>query len=196
MGRMGQRARWAGAAAIVVAALGACGGPTAPAPQSGSQPNRAAPDTAAPASSADCQGTSLVVSAGPGTAGLGHVGVPLLFRNSGTTPCRLAGYPGVAGLTSGGGQTQAARTLGGYLGGLRSGMSSLPVIELAPGEVASALVEGTDAPAGTATSCPSFTALLVTPPNTRQASRLTAGLPGCSGLAVHPVVPGTTGSLS
>jgi len=56
------------------------------------------------------------------------------------------------------------------------------------------MVEGTDNPAGSATSCPKLAGLLVTPPNTRSSTRLN-GAPGdCSGLAVHPVVPGTSGA--
>jgi hypothetical protein len=138
----------------------------------------------------------LDISTGQVAVGTGHQGVPLLFRNTGTTPCRLTGYPGVAGLTNGSAQTRATATPSGFLGGLPPGTSSLPVIELAPGEVASALVEGTDLPTGTATTCPSLTTLVVTPPNARQASRLPTGLPDCTGLAVHPVVPGTNGTLS
>ena len=191
MGSGWLRGWWVGAAATVIIALGACGARTGRA-NDGSQP----PSTGATTESADCQGTSLVISAGQVAAGGGHQGIPLRFRNISSTPCRLTGYPGVAGLTSGAAQNPATRTLSGSLGGLPPGTSGLPVIELAPGEVASALVEGTDVPTGTATACRSFTALLVTPPDARQASRLPASLTDCSGLAVHPVVPGTTGTLS
>lgn len=145
--------------------------------------------------SARCTTSQLEIAPGRTGAGLGHSGTPILFRNRGTAPCHLRGYPGVAGLDAAGNQVvQAARSLQGYLGGLRSG-DSPPLVELAPGETASALVEGTNNPEGTATSCPSYPSLLVTPPDDTQSVRVTAGLSGCSLIQVHPVVPGTTGTV-
>ena len=137
------------------------------------------------------------VSLGRSDAGAGHVGTVLVFRNTGTGRCALSGYPGVAGLDANGAQVaQARRTANGYLGGLQSGLTTGPEVPLAPGAAASALVEGTDVPVGSATSCPSYPALLVTPPGTTVSVRLVLAdpFPGCSGLMVHPVVPGLTGS--
>ena len=150
---------------------------------------------ASPTTVLSCSGGHLAVAAGEGTAGLGHEGVVLLFRNVGSTVCALHGYPGVAGLNSGGRQvTQARRTPSGYLGGLAFGQTTPPNVVLAPGQTASALVEGTDVPMGNEMSCPSYPSLLVTPPNTTSSVPVSASLPGCSGLAIHPVVPGTGGS--
>jgi len=144
---------------------------------------------------ADCTFSQLSVSAGQAAAGVGHVGVPLVLRNVGASTCTLTGYPGVAALDAQGNQAaQAQRTPGGYLGGLPAGTTVPIVVTLAPGQAASAMVEGTDVPTGTATSCPQYPALLVTPPNTTQSVRVTAALPGCSPIEVHPVVPGVTGS--
>jgi hypothetical protein len=64
----------------------------------------------------------------------------------------------------------------------------------APGQTASATVEETDNPVGSATSCPYYPSLLVTPPNLTDSVRLTVsglgtnppGLPGCSPIEVHP----------
>ncbi len=126
--------------------------------------------------------------------GLGHVGGSILFRNIGGAVCHLYGYPGVAGLDDAGLQVvQAGRTLGGYLGGIMSGTSP-PVVELLPGETASALVEATDVPPGTERSCPTYPMLLVTPPDDTQSVRVSLPLFGCSGFQVHPVVAGITGS--
>jgi hypothetical protein len=83
--------------------------------------------------------------------------------------------------------------LQGYLGGLPFG-NSPAVVELAPGETASALVEGTDVPSGTATSCSRYPALLVTPPDDTESVLVHIGMPGCSQIEVHPVVPGVTGT--
>jgi hypothetical protein len=141
-----------------------------------------------------CTGEQLLVTPGESTAGLGHIGVVLLFENRGTVPCELFGYPGVAGLDGDGEQlTQAARSPFGYLGGLSAG-ENWPEVAIAPGRFASAVLEGTDVPLGTATTCPTYTGLLVTPPNTTQSTRLNLSMPGCSGLQIHPVVPGTSGS--
>lgn len=108
----------------------------------------------------------------------------------------------MAGLDAQGGEAvQAQRTLNGYLGGLIVGATP-PVVSLAPGQIASATVEGTDNPIGSATSCPFYPYLLVTPPDLTDSVRVTVtdfgrpnhpGLPGCATIEVHPVVPGSSG---
>ena len=142
-----------------------------------------------------CTGPNVGVSGTMASAAAGHQGVVLLFVNHGATNCVLYGYPGVAGLDAGGAQAvQAQRTLTGMMGGLAPGVTTLPRITLAPGQTASAVVEGTDVPSGTETSCPTYPSLLVTAPNTKVSVTVPQSLPGCSGLQVHPVVPGTSGS--
>jgi hypothetical protein len=121
----------------------------------------------------------------------------LVFTNESQATCSLSGYPGVAGLDAQGVQVvQAQRTLNGYLGGLPPGTTAPPTVSLAPGQTASAVVEGTDMPLGSATSCPSYPALLVTPPDLTDSVHLEAALPGCSPIQVHPVVPGSSGSAN
>lgn len=142
----------------------------------------------------ECVFGQLAVTSGYGAAATGHASDVLLFKNTSTT-CTLTGYPGVAGLNSSGHQVvQAMRTLNGFMGGVPTGESP-PIVTLAPGQVASAIVEGTDVPIGGAVACPSYPALLVTPPNTPQSVTLNTGLPGCSGIEVHPVVMGTSGTV-
>ena len=137
-----------------------------------------------------CANTDLSVAVGTGGAGLGHIGSIIVFTNGSAHRCTLFGYPGVTGLDSNGGQvTHALRTLNGYLGGFYV----LSTVHLAPGGRASALVEGTTVPTGTATTCPVYPRLLVTAPNQTRSYRLAAGMPGCSPLQIHPVVSGTTG---
>jgi len=151
--------------------------------------------TTTPAGAALCAGPNVGVSGKMASSAAGHQGVVLLFVNNGSTSCVLYGYPGAAGLNAGGAQVvQAQRTLTGMMGGLAPGVTALPRITLAPGQTASAVVEGTDVPSGTETSCPTYPSLLVTAPNAKVSVTILFALPGCSGLQVHPVVPGTSGS--
>jgi hypothetical protein len=147
-----------------------------------------------------CTNAQITVSDAGGGAALGHVDQVLVFTNTGHTACTLTGYPRLAGLSSiGQDETQATRTPGGYMGGLLSGDTTPPVVSLAPGETASAIVEGTDNPIGSR-PCFHYQALLVTPPNLTDQTRVgisdagMQGFPDCSGLEVHPVVAGSTGS--
>ncbi len=167
------------------------------APRSSTTTSTATSTTSAPPAPARCTFADLVISAGPTAAGLGHEGATILFENVAATPCALSGYPGIAALSATGRQVQQAqRTLSGYLGGMRTGSTTPPLVVLQPRATASAMVEGTDVPEGTVSSCPTFPALLVTPPTSTTSKRLTAPLPGCSPLQVHPVVSGTTGSTT
>jgi hypothetical protein len=151
--------------------------------------------TTTPSVAALCAGANVGVSGKMASAAAGHQGVVVLFVNNGSTSCVFHGYPGAAGLNASGAQVvQAQRTLTGMMGGLSPGVTALPRITLAPGQTASAVVEGTDVPSGTETSCPAYPSLLVTAPNTKVSVTIPLSLPGCSGLQVHPVVPGTSGS--
>jgi hypothetical protein len=91
------------------------------------------------------------------------------------------------------------------VGGLQNNTTSVPVITLAPGQIGSAEIEGSDNPFGANTSCVYYPAFYITPPNdfdtafvyarTVQGSNI-SGFPGCSPISVNPVVPGTTGRLN
>ena len=160
--------------------------------------------TTAASTSPPCTNSQVTVTDSGGGAGLGHVNQILLFTNNSSAACTLTGYPGVAGLNaSGQQQVQARRTLGGYMGGLSPGTRTLPLVSLAPGRSASAIVEGTDNPLGPQ-PCPHYPFLLVTPPNLTEQVRLKVsglgtqppGLPGCTTIQVHPVVPGSTGTAT
>ena len=157
----------------------------------GSTSSTSTPSTVPPA--ANCAFSHLSVTS-TDNSGMGHIGVILVFTNTGVATCHLMGYPGVAGLDAAGHQViQAVRTLNGYVRVLPAGHGA-PVVTLATGQSASAFVEGTDVPTGGATSCPTYPKLLVTPPNTTQSVTIAKAMPGCSPVQVHPVVPGTTGS--
>ena len=159
--------------------------------------------TAAGSAVPPCHNGQIAVSGAGGGSGLGHQDQVILFTNQSQSTCALSGYPGVAGLDGQGDQAvQAQRTLGGYMGGLPPGATTPPNASLAPGQTASAKAEGTDNPVGSDISCPYYPVLLVTPPNLTDSVRVTVselgtnGLPGCSPIEVHPVVPGTTGDAN
>jgi len=131
-----------------------------------------------------CTNASLTVSAGASSGSAGHVNTPVIFTNSSMRPCTLFGYPGVAGLDASGSQAaQATRTA-------TPGPTHLVV---APGATASALVINTSIPSGNQTTCPTWSGLLVTPPNLTASTKLTLQVPGCSGFTVSAVVAGSNG---
>ena len=152
--------------------------------------------TRAPASSGSPACTSgQIATTAADNSGMGHIGIVLLFRNSSVTTCHLEGYPGAAALDAQGHQVvQAVRTLNGSFRALPPGEGP-PTVALAPGHSASAFLEGTDVPVNGATSCPSYPSILVTPPNTTVSVHIAKGMPGCTPIQIHPVVPGTTGSI-
>jgi len=145
--------------------------------------------SAGPAGSA-ARCSNLTITAGQVGSGLGHSGFPLNFRNSGPFPCTLNGYPTVTATESGSGRKETGTDRpSGYLGGtdLR-----VPTLLLRPGDAVSSLVEGTNNPVGNAASCTDLTKLRVTVNGRTTSVRPT--LSNCSGLNVHPYLPGTTGT--
>lgn len=134
-----------------------------------------------------CRLSELSVTPGQSQGAAGSITVPILFKNIGTRTCVLQGYPGVAGLNAANQQvTQAVRTPFTHVG-------PPSAISIAPGQTASAPVQGSDVPVGSATTCTSYPSLLVTPPNETHSQQVNVSLPGCNGLRVGPVVAGTAG---
>ncbi|MFG2052474.1 DUF4232 domain-containing protein [Micromonospora sp. NPDC048930] len=193
---------------VGVLALPGCGSEAAPstaAPEStvtASTATSGAPITASPTRSTvpaagtrvpqRCTVTQLDVVLGDETSGSGHRGVRLIFQNRGDQACWLRGYPGADGLDRAGKTlAHAKRTPHGYLGGVR-GDEPVRVL-LAPGELASALVEALAFRAGDGGACAPYASLLVTPPDETRSVRLAWTTDSCSALEVHPVVAGTTG---
>jgi len=156
-----------------------------------SRPTGAVP---AQAGGAGCSAQQISLSVAPGGAGLSHVGVVLRFRNTSASGCTLTGYPGATLVTTGGLLVQARRTQAGYLGGLAAPAHTAPVLRLASGATASALLEGLDADvAHGGGPCPRYTHLLVTAPNQRLTVRLFSPLRRVCQPEVHPVLPGLSG---
>ena len=152
-----------------------------------------------------CANDQLRISALQYGAAGGAASEVIAFTDISSEPCSLTGYPGVAALDSQGHQVeQARRQLNAMMGGQYEGTQP-ETVPLEPGELATATVQGSDAPIGS-TICPSsFPSFLVTAPDATTSVTLTQvgmrgpdfaeqGFPGCTPLVVTPVVPGTTGS--
>ena len=123
----------------------------------------------------------------------GNEGDILVFTNTSSQTCTLQGYPGAAIMHGSATVLNATRALNGFIGDERQ-LSSAPVVTLAPGGTASAMLEWVVdngepcGPSGTGT-------LEVTPPNTTVTTglvELTAGSAGiCADFEIHPAVSGT-----
>lgn len=138
------------------------------------------------------------VSAG---AGAGHTGYILTFTNTGSSSCMVKGYPG-AGVTDHFDKVvvlNAARSQTGYIGGQ---YSSPATITLAPGAVASTVLEWVDFPPNGQTpvgaNCPGMDdgKLLITPPNTTASTAFSAPENLCADFYVHPLIPGGSGRIT
>jgi hypothetical protein len=134
-----------------------------------------------------CPAKALKVTVSDGGAGLSHEGWRLVFTNGSKTTCTLTGYPHVFLIRSHGSALGAARTLSGYLGGIRS--TTPPTVRLAPGKKASTLLEGLAFGVG-GDACPAQPRLSVTPPQTFTPTVLSVATDICTDVEVHPVVAG------
>ena len=166
------------------------GGDTAN-PSSTTSPNAdTAPTTSVPApSGSPCATSNLGVTLGAPGAAAGHVVVPIVFTNKGTTDCSLLGYPGVSVVDAGGTQLGAPAT--------RSAGTSARV-DLPPSGTASALLQIAHPQEYPAGSCQPVNGqgLRVYPPNQRASMVVPDQVQTCSQMSVttlqvQPVQPGT-----
>jgi hypothetical protein len=119
--------------------------------------------------------------------------MPVIFTNVGQSMCSLSGYPKVTALNAKGEPVAQARpTPSGYLGGLKNG-AALPVVDLLPGQSASAMVEAMAFEISDGSSCTPYASMLVVPPGGSQPEPVEWECDGGSELQVHPVVAGETG---
>lgn len=143
-----------------------------------------------------CGNGELAVGEQSAGAASGHAGVLLTFKNTGSSPCSVQGYPGASLQLPQSAPYDAQRSLQGYLGGDQSSQQTAPQITVQAGKTVSALLEWVDFPQNgsstvTAADCAGYgaTALLVTVPNTTASISLTAPTDVCWGFYIHPVVP-------
>ncbi len=149
-----------------------------------------------------CLVSQLVARPGaPVAGGLGHDASVILFQNVSDFACTLHGYPRVLGAFAGAKRSiLATATVSGYMGGWgtsRGGkLLPIPTVTLGPrGGTASVRVE---ALAGRTPTCPEITTFWSTIPGAHIALSDATALPVCemSSLAVHPFVPGVTGTVN
>jgi hypothetical protein len=134
----------------------------------------------APAAAGACGTAQLKISLTHTGALAGQAGGYLSFTNSGSSPCRMSGWPAVTGVTAGGRATPL-RHLRSSMYGAWTYSSPPPTVELKPGDSAYAIVAADDKPAGSSTSCPApYTQLRVTPPGGSGSVTISARLPGAN----------------
>jgi hypothetical protein len=137
-----------------------------------------------------CRNGQIAVSIQTSYVGAGSAAEELGLQNVSMSPCSLHGYPGVAALNM---QSRQIAQAG------RSDADGGPPtdVNLNPGQLAEALIQGSD---GSAQKCGSFTrSFLVTPPNMTQSSRVSAkstlaaiGVSHTCPISISPVTPETT----
>jgi uncharacterized protein DUF4232 len=145
----------------------------------------AVPATAHAVPLSACSDGDVIVSSGKASSGLGHRALTLVFSLApGAAPCTLTGYPGVDS-GDGGPLAHAERTLSGYMGGVRT--DAPPTVTLTATQPAHAVVEGDAFNPNGDDSCPNYTSLRVTPPDTTDTMTVRPGLLGACHFQVHPV---------
>lgn len=134
-----------------------------------------------------CAPDRLVLSATEVSPGATHRGVQITFGLiNGTPACELSGYPEVEA-DEGGPAIRADHTPRGYLGGLPLGYDAPPPVTVTDNNApATAIVEGMAVDA-VGNPCPTYTRLLVTPPNAPASHPVAATITACT-LEVHPLL--------
>lgn len=135
-----------------------------------------------------CWAEQIAVRASPTQGAVGHRALTLIFSLAGGAElCTLTGYPGVDS-GAGGPAVHATPTLRGYMGGLPASGDVPPTVTLSISTQAQAIVEGM-AIDGSGDPCPSYTDLLVNPPDTTTVFTVPASIDACE-LQVHPLTAG------
>lgn len=128
------------------------------------------------------------MAASPAQGAVGHRALNLIFTLAGgADPCTLTGFPGVDS-GAGGPLVHAQPTLRGYMGGLPAGVDVPPTVTLSLSTQGQAVVEGM-AIDDSGKLCPTYTELLVNPPDTTDVVTVPATIDACL-LEVHPVTVG------
>jgi hypothetical protein len=187
------RAHWLLVLAVPVVA--GCGGsgshPVSLVPAQGSVASTPAGSTPAPSA---CRTSDLSIRIGARGGAAGSVYAPIVFTNTSTSACTLAGYPGVSYVApSNGPQVGAAAT--------RNGLHAASSVTLAADASASALVQMANHANYPAATCKAATVggLRVYPPGSRTAAYVAFSAPqmACSSdvnqLTVAAVTAGATG---
>lgn len=125
-----------------------------------------------------CSGSQLAITLTHTGALGGQAGGYLTFTNKSTSPCQISGWPGVTGVSKTGTSAALAHAQSTMYGAWQYS-APVPLVYLAPGDSAYAVVAADDNPAGSASSCPSpYAQLRVTVPGSTTAATVSAYLPG------------------
>lgn len=147
-------------------------------------------------SAATGTGDQLSLSTSQDSAGGIFDYIVIEFVNQSSTPCTVEGYPGAAayGVTSSNYSINSTRQLSGHVG---DHYTAPAPITLAHGATASTILEWVDRPTPgyPYADCLRFGAgsFGITAPNTTQTNHVSLPSDVCSGVLVHPLVPGSTG---
>ena len=162
------------ATVLGVAACSSITGASSIGAASASAPGTRAPGTGVPGSSVPprarpeepaCQTSQLTITlTRRGAAVMGEVGGYLRFANNGPAACQIGGWPAVTAVTTAGKTITAARAWHGTMLGDWRYVPPLPVVRLAPGAAAYAVLAAGDHSARTTRPCPVARWLRVTPP--------------------------------
>jgi hypothetical protein len=132
-----------------------------------------------------CWAARVAVTASPAQGAGGHRAVTLIFSlASGGEPCTLLGYPWVDS-GAGGERIHAAPKPRGDMGGLPAGVEGPSTVTLSISTQAQAIVEGIGGD-GDGNKCPTYTDLLVYPPDIDTVFTVPATIEACQ-LQVHPI---------
>jgi hypothetical protein len=186
------------AAVVVAAVAGAVVSAYAVAHDRGNRAARAGSQV--PAGANRCRAGQVAISLVRTGAVMGVEGGLLRFTNASPTSCRIGGWPTVTAVEAGGKTISSAHAGETMLFGW-NGLAGrrLPMLRLAHGASAYAILAGGDTPLGRnpPPSCPAARRLVVTTPNTHGAVSLSGWLPNdvtdlplCGRMtAVSPVLP-------
>jgi len=176
------------------ATIGAAGsgGTSTSTPSGSSSATTSAADDGAETGVSACTGPELQVTIKSAGAAANHTGRVMIFTNNGSSACTMQGYPGVSVVNGSTSLLNATRTLSGFITD-DPGIKSAPLVTVAPGQSASAMVEWAGN-AGETCYANGTGTLEITPPNTRSTSSfgtLPLGDDGvCAEFQVHPVTSG------
>jgi Protein of unknown function (DUF4232) len=132
-----------------------------------------------------CSAAQVAVTASPAQGAAGHSAVTLMFSLAGgAVPCTLYGYAWVDS-GAGGALIHAAHKPRGDMGGLPGGVEVPPTVTLSISTQAQAIVESV-AGDGNGNKCPTYTDLLVNPPDIDTVFTVPATIDACE-LQVHPI---------
>jgi hypothetical protein len=121
----------------------------------------------------------------------GEVGGYLRFANTGPAACKIGGWPKVMAITDSGQRIRAVRAIHGtMLGGLN--YAAPPLIRLAPGAAAYAVLAAGDQPASAADRCLKVRLLHVFPPSSSRHLTISGRLYGHVYLPACTSASGTT----